>query len=81
MIFVILGIVLVLLAMFAYMYWLADKVDKENEAIRQWEDYQAELNAFQMQYWYSFPPEMAWERYNHQNYDYDFKGEECGRRI
>ena len=43
MILVVVIVVLLSLGVFGYMYWLADKVDKENKVLSEWNAYQEEI--------------------------------------
>ena len=51
MIVVIIITTIVFLALFGLAYWLADKVDKEQEVIRQYNEWLNEQEQYQQQQW------------------------------
>jgi preprotein translocase subunit SecG len=52
-------VVFVLLVIFIFLYWLADRVDKEDELKKQWQEYYARLKE-QEQYYYQEAHDGNW---------------------
>jgi len=44
-------VIFILFIIFAFLYWLADRVDKEEEARKEWDRYNKELREYEEQWW------------------------------